>query len=62
MLVNGADCFIVIKTAYREVGVPYSDETIREAVSILHEEAAIEGDGARRMQINYIYCYHFMPH
>jgi len=26
------------------MGIPYSDETIREAISILREEAAIEGD------------------
>jgi hypothetical protein len=45
MLVNGRDCSIVIKTAYRETGIPYTEETIREAVSLLKEEAAIEGDG-----------------
>jgi hypothetical protein len=45
MLVNGSDCSIVIKTAHREFDVPYSDETLREAVSILQEEAPIEGDG-----------------
>jgi hypothetical protein len=45
MLVNGCDCSIVIKTAHREIDVPYSDETMREAVSILQEEASIEGDG-----------------
>jgi hypothetical protein len=38
----------VIKTAYREMGVPYAEETIREAVSLLTEEAAIEGDGSCR--------------
>jgi hypothetical protein len=38
----------VIKTQYREMGVPYSEETIREAVSLLREEAAIEGDGLCR--------------
>jgi hypothetical protein len=48
MLVNGCDCLIVIKTAYREMGVPYAEETIREAVSLLKEEAAIEGDGLCR--------------
>jgi hypothetical protein len=37
---------IVIKTQYREMGVPYAEETIREAVSLLKEEAAIEGDGS----------------
>jgi hypothetical protein len=45
MRVNGCDCSIVIKTAYHEFDVPYSEETIREAVSLLQEEAAIEGDG-----------------
>jgi hypothetical protein len=48
MTVQGRDCLIVIKTAYRETGVPYAEETIREAVSLLREEAAIEGDGFRR--------------
>jgi hypothetical protein len=48
MLVNGRDCLIVIKTRYREMGVPYAEETIREAVSLLTEEAAIEGDGSCR--------------
>jgi hypothetical protein len=45
MLVNGCDCLIVIKTQYREMGVPYNEETIREAVSLLKEETSIEGDG-----------------
>jgi hypothetical protein len=48
MLVNGCDCSIVIKTAYREAGIPYTEETIREAVSLLTEEASIEGDGCCR--------------
>jgi hypothetical protein len=48
MLVNGCDCLIVIKTQYREMGVSYAVETIREAVSLLKEEAAIEGDGSCR--------------
>jgi hypothetical protein len=48
MLVNGRDCLIAIKTQYREMGVPYSEETIREAVSLLTEEAAIEGGGCCR--------------
>jgi hypothetical protein len=38
----------MIKTQYREVGIPYAEETIREAVSLLKEEAAIEGDGLCR--------------
>jgi hypothetical protein len=45
MLINGCDCLIMIKTQYREMGVPYAEETIREAVSLLKEKAAIEGDG-----------------
>ncbi|MDR0557918.1 MAG: hypothetical protein LBG43_08665 [Treponema sp.] len=48
MITNGCDCLIVIKTQYREMGVPYAEETIREAVSLLTEEAAIEGDGLCR--------------
>jgi hypothetical protein len=48
MLVNGCDCLIVIKTQYHEMGVPYAEETIREAVSLLKEKAAIEGDGSCR--------------
>jgi hypothetical protein len=48
MTVQGRDCLIVIKTQYREMGVPYAEETIREAVSLLTEEAAMEGDGSCR--------------
>jgi hypothetical protein len=48
MPVNGRDCSIVVKTRYRETGLPYTEETIREAVSLLTEEAAIEGDGSCR--------------
>ena len=48
MKVQGCDCSIVIKTAYREMDVPYSEETLREAVSLLQEEASIEGDGICR--------------
>jgi len=45
MTVKGRDCTITIKTTHHEFDVPYSEETIREAVSLLQEEAAIEGDG-----------------
>jgi hypothetical protein len=45
MFVYGADCSIVVKTKFQEVGLPYSAETLREAVSLLQEEASIEGDG-----------------
>jgi len=48
MLVNGYDCSIVIKTEHWEIDVPYSNETIREAVTLLQEEASIEGDGICR--------------
>jgi hypothetical protein len=46
MPVNGCDCLIMIKTQYWDMGVPYAVETLREAVSLLKEEAAIEGDGS----------------
>jgi hypothetical protein len=45
MLINGCDCFIVIKTSHWETDIPYVDETLREAVSLLEEEASIEGSG-----------------
>ena len=48
MKVQGCDCSITIKTEYREFDVPYLQETIREAYSLLQEEAAIEGDGTCR--------------
>ena len=46
--VKGCDCSIVIRTSHHEFDVPYSEETIREAVSLLQEEASIEGDGTAR--------------
>jgi len=48
MLVQGSECSIVLVTAHREIDIPYSDETLREAVEILQEEASIEGDGVCR--------------
>jgi hypothetical protein len=45
MKVQGCDCSIVIKTVHHEFDVPYSEETIRDAYSLLQEEASIEGDG-----------------
>ena len=45
MKIQGCDCSIVIRTKHIELDVPYSEETIREAVSLLQEEAAIEGNG-----------------
>jgi hypothetical protein len=48
MLVNGCDCTIVIKTAHTEKDIPFVDETLREAVSVLEENASIEGVGLCR--------------
>jgi len=45
MKIQGCDCSIVIRTKHMELDVPYSEETIREAVSLLQEEASIEGNG-----------------
>ena len=45
MLVNGRDCFITIKTTALERGIPYIEETVREAFSILREQAPVEGKG-----------------
>jgi hypothetical protein len=45
MLVNGCDCSIVIKTTHTEKDIPFVDETLREAVSVLEEMASIEGGG-----------------
>jgi hypothetical protein len=48
MLVQGSECSIVLLTEHREIDIPYSDETMRESVEILQEEASIEGDGVCR--------------
>ena len=48
MLVNGCDCTVTVRTQYREMDIPYSNETLREAVSLLEENASIEGDGISR--------------
>jgi hypothetical protein len=48
MKVQGSECTIIIKTSHCEMDIPYSDETLREAVSFLREEASIEGDGICR--------------
>jgi len=48
MSVNGCDCSIVVKTAHCEMDIPYSEETVREAATMLQEEAGIEGDGVCR--------------
>jgi len=49
MMVNGCDCTIVIRTEHFETDIPYSDETVRGAVSLLEREASIEGDGGRKV-------------
>jgi hypothetical protein len=48
MLLHGRDCRLTILTVDREIVLPYSEETIREVVYMLAEEASIEGGGNRR--------------
>jgi hypothetical protein len=48
MKVQGKYCTIIFKTSSCEMDIPYSDETLREAVSFLQEEASIEGGGVCR--------------
>ena len=45
MLIKGCNCTVAVRTQYREMDIPYSNETLREAVSMLEENASIEGDG-----------------
>ena len=45
MLIKGCNCTVAVRTQYREMSIPYSNETLREAVSLLEENASIEGDG-----------------
>jgi len=45
MNVQGRDCTLAIKTTHRETDIPYSEETIREAISLLEENPPIEGTG-----------------
>jgi hypothetical protein len=42
---QGRDCSIALKTANREAALLYSEETIREKMILLREEASVEGDG-----------------
>jgi hypothetical protein len=46
--VAGKDCRLTILTADREYPLPYAEETLREAVYVLEEEASIEGGGNRK--------------
>ena len=48
MKVRGKDCALTVRTSKGEMDIPYSDETLREAVTLLKEETAIEGDGVCR--------------
>jgi hypothetical protein len=45
MNVQGADCSVVVRTVHREMNIAYAEETLRDAYSLLIEEAAIEGAG-----------------
>src|SRR5215510_5859302 len=45
MFVQGSECEIVIRTSKQELNIPFTNETVREAVSLLEEYAAIEGGG-----------------
>jgi hypothetical protein len=48
MMAAGRDCVIRVRADDRDSVIPYAEETIREAVTVLIEQAAIEGDGVRR--------------
>ena len=43
MLVQGSECSIVIKTSHREFDVPYSEETLKEAVSLFFRKLLLKG-------------------
>ncbi len=45
MFVHGCDCSLVMKTSRFVIDVPYVSETVREDITLLYEEAAIERDG-----------------
>jgi len=45
MNVQGRDCTLVVVTSHTEMGLPYSEETIRENVTLLEEYPSIEGYG-----------------
>jgi hypothetical protein len=48
MNVQGKDCRIFLRRDGTVTGLPCAEETIREAVSLLTEQVAIEGDGLCR--------------
>ena len=43
MNVRGRDCTLVVLTTHTEMSLPYAEETIREAVTLLEEYPSIEG-------------------
>ena len=45
MNVQGRDCTLVVLKSHTEMSIPYSEETIRENVSLLEENPSIEGKG-----------------
>jgi hypothetical protein len=47
-VVCGRDCYILFRVGQKELTVPYSEETIREAEGVVRERACIEGDGVVR--------------
>ena len=45
MNVQGRDCSLTVVTSQTEMSIPYTEETIRENVSLLEEYPSIEGKG-----------------
>ena len=45
MNVQGRDCSLVAMTTHTEMSIPYTEETIRENISLLEEYQSIEGKG-----------------
>ena len=45
MNVQGRDCTLVVMTTHTEMSIPYTEETIRENVTLLEEYPSIEGHG-----------------
>jgi hypothetical protein len=48
MVVNGLECALVFRTQETELSIPYTEETLREAICLLEEYACIEGDGIQK--------------
>ena len=45
MNVQGRDCSLTVMTTHTEMSIPYTEETIRENVTLLEEYPSIEGKG-----------------